>query len=414
MRTRSNTCIKAYKLISLFFILLLTFLASEAESAFTDRGGVRPMGMGGAFVALADDASAIMFNPAGLGQIEKALIAAAYDRLYAGLGDDALGRGFVSYIQPSQNYGAFALNLNMLHTPLYRETTVTFGYGRPLGPIYLGLNAKGLFASFEENDYTAIDPLFSDGMSSNGVALDLGMLYKLTDSVSFGLAILNVNEPNMALDEDADAKVPLTLQTGLALKLGNTIPTIDLTYRNKKLNDERDINIHFGMESWLADRSIALRGGINFHDMALGASYVFSRGKKVEAQLDYAFRYPLFFKDDSISDIYGTHQFSLDVRFGGFTAAKSKETVEEKDIQPEEEGGHEETLESLQAAVKAAPRDPRTHYNLAVFYEQNGDSTGNVSWYNKAIIEFERTRMIDSKYESESISTQLTELYKKR
>ncbi len=392
-------------------LIFLTFLASEAESAFTDRGGVRPMGMGGAFVALADDASAIMFNPAGLGQIEKARIAAAYDRLYAGLGDDALGRGFVTYIQPAQNYGAFAINLNMLHTPLYRETTVTFGYGRPLGPVYLGLNAKGLFASFEENDYTAIDPLFSDGMSSNGVALDLGMLYKLTNSISFGLAVLNVNEPNMALDEDADARVPLTLQTGLALKLGNTVPTIDLTYRNRKLNDERDINVHFGMESWLAGRSIALRGGINFHDMALGASYVFSRGKKIEAQLDYAFRYPLFFKDDSISDIYGTHQFSLDVRFGGFTAAQPDEAIAEE---PEEEGGQEETLESLEAAVKAASQDPRTHYKLAVLYKQNGDRTGNVSWYNKAIIEFEKTRMTDSKYESESISAQLAELHKKR
>ena len=148
----------------------------------------------------------------------------------------------------------------------------------------------------------------------------------------------------------------------------------------------------------------------------MGASYVFSRGKNIEAQLDYAFRYPLFFKDDSISDIYGTHQFSLDVRFGGFTAARSEEpeAVEDKDTQPEEEGGQEETLKSLQAAVKAAPQDPRTHYKLAVFYKQHGDSTGNVSWYNKAIIEFERARMIDSKYKSESISAQLTELYKKR
>ena len=405
--------LSAHKLISLFFILLLTFLVSDAESAFTDRGGVRPMGMGGAFVALADDSSAIMFNPAGLGQIEKARVAAAYDRLYAGLGDDTLGRGFVSYIQPAQDYGAFALNLNILNAPLYKETTITFGYGKPLGSAYLGLNAKGLFASFEENDYTAMDPLFSDGMSSNGIALDLGILYKLTDSTSFGLAILNVNEPNMALDKDADADVPLTLQTGVAMRFGNTVPTIDLTYRNKKLNDDPDINLHFGLESWIADGSIALRGGINFHDMALGASYVFSRGKNIEAQLDYAFRYPLFFKDDSISDIYGTHQFSLDVRFGGLTAPRSEE-VEEEDIQAEEESDQEETLESLQAAIKASPQDPRAHYKLAMLYKRNGDQTGNISWYNKAIIELERTRMIDSKYKSESVSAELAELYKKR
>jgi len=369
------------------------------------------MGMGGAFVALADDTSAIMFNPAGLGQIDKARVAAAYDRLYAGLGDDALGRGFVSYVQPAQNYGAFALNLTMLNAPLYKETTVIFGYGRSIGPIYLGLNAKGLFASYEENDYTVMDPLFSDGMSSNGVALDLGMLYKLTNSISFGLAVLNANEPDMALGDDAEAKVPLTLQTGLALRLGSTIPTIDLTYRNKKLNDERDIDLHFGIESWLASKSVALRGGINFHDMALGASYVFSRGKNIEAQLDYAFRYPLFFKEDSISDIYGTHQFSLDVRFGGFTAARSEEIVA---VEPKEESEAEETMESLEAAAKASPNDPRPHYKLAVFYKQQGERTGNISWYNKAIIEFERTRMIDSKYESESISAELAELYKKR
>jgi len=389
----------AYKLISLFCIIFLVFLSSEAESAFTELGGVRPMGMGGAFVALADDTSAIMFNPAGLGQIDKARVAAAYDRLYAGLGDDALGRGFVSYVQPAQNYGAFALNLTMLNAPLYKETTVIFGYG------------KGLFASYEENDYTAMDPLFSDGMSSNGVALDLGMLYKLSNSISFGLAILNANEPDMALDDDADAKVPLKLQTGLALKFGNTVPTIDLTYRNKKLNDKSDIDLHFGIESWLAGKSVALRGGMNFHDMALGASYVFSKGKNIEAQLDYAFRYPLFFKEDSISDIYGTHQFSLDVRFGGLTSPRPEEIVA---VEPEEESEAEETMESLEATAKASPHDPRPHYKLAVFYKKQGDSTGNISWYNKAIIELERTRMIDSKYESQSISTELAELYKKR
>ncbi len=106
------------------------------------------MGMGGAFVALADDTSAILFNPAGLGQIEKAELAAAYDKLYAGLGDDNLGRGLISYVYPSQSHGAFAVNASLLHTPLYKETTIIFGYGRAIGKAYLGVNAKGLFASF--------------------------------------------------------------------------------------------------------------------------------------------------------------------------------------------------------------------------------------------------------------------------
>ena len=109
----------------LIAVFCLTLLPSAAESAFVDRGGVRPLGMGGAFVALADDTSAVIFNPAGLGQIDKTEIAAAYDKLYAGLGDDNLGRGYLSYIHPSQHYGALAFNLDFLHTPLYKETTIT-------------------------------------------------------------------------------------------------------------------------------------------------------------------------------------------------------------------------------------------------------------------------------------------------
>jgi len=421
------------------------------------------MGMGGAFVALADDNSAITFNPAGLGQIERTEFAAAYDKLYAGLGDDSLGRGYVSYVYPSRNYGALAVNLAFLHTPLYKETTVTFGYGKPLGPLYLGLNTKGMFTYFKENVYTQNDPLFSnDNTSSNGLALDLGMMYKLTNSLSFGLAAMNVNEPNMALDEDEEAKVPLTLQTGLALMLGGTASTIDLTYRNEKLNDKRDINVHLGVESWLAGGSVALRGGVNFHDMAVGASYVFKRGSDMDAQIDYAFRYPLVL-EDAISDTYGTHQFSLNVRFGGFGGEERPELVAEaievgkdqiaadkltqvaehrKESRYEEGiklcdeilgmelddeyivqahiqmGGmlnqlarYDEALEHFQSAVKIAPRNPQAHYELGMFYKQYGERTGDKNWYNKAIIEFEKTRLIDSDFEG--VSSEIGALRKK-
>jgi tetratricopeptide (TPR) repeat protein len=453
-------------IIACVFLCYLIFLSSHAEAAFDDKGGVRPMGMGGAFVALADDTSAILFNPAGLGQIEKAQITASYDKLYAGLGDENLGRGLVGYVQPSDHYGAFAINLNLLDVPLYRETTITFGYGRSLGPLYFGMNAKGLFANFEENDYTRIDPLFigSDN-SSNGFALDLGMLYRLTDSLSFGLAVMNANQPNMALDKDADAKVPLMLQTGVAFKLGSLLPTLDLTYRNKELNDKQDINLHFGIESWLAGESMALRAGANFYDMSVGASYVFSRGRSVEAQLDYAFRYPLMFKEDSIQGTYGTHQFSLNVRFGGVTPKSAEaiaEDFEEIDVESEldesierlnfyakegkyEEGlalgdeiikvkspeamkyqvevhillgdmlieqeRYEEAVEHFQAAVDMSPREAKTHYKLGMAYKQRGELTGNESWYNKAIIELEKARMIDPKIGN--ISAELAALKKR-
>ena len=68
-------------------------------------------------------------------------------------------------------------------------------------------------------------------------------------------------------------------------------------------------------------------------------------------------------------------------------------------------------VEHFQLAVKSAPQDPSAHYALGMFYGQYGDHTGNKCWYNKAIIELEKTRMIDSKFEG--VSSELEALRKK-
>src|SRR5258708_3800063 len=49
----------------LFFVLMSAPLIVEAQSS--DAIGVRAQGMGGAFTAVADDATATWWNPAGLG-----------------------------------------------------------------------------------------------------------------------------------------------------------------------------------------------------------------------------------------------------------------------------------------------------------------------------------------------------------
>ena len=45
-------------------------LAEQSRTAFTVQGaGARAIGTGGAFIAVADDATAVSFNPAGLAQL---------------------------------------------------------------------------------------------------------------------------------------------------------------------------------------------------------------------------------------------------------------------------------------------------------------------------------------------------------
>ena len=55
----------------LFFIFLIFSQKAWCGPLFNQFDGVRPTGMGNAFIALADDANALWYNPAGLAQIDK-------------------------------------------------------------------------------------------------------------------------------------------------------------------------------------------------------------------------------------------------------------------------------------------------------------------------------------------------------
>ncbi|HEX4046465.1 MAG TPA: hypothetical protein VH309_01450, partial [Elusimicrobiota bacterium] len=81
---------------------LAVLLAAPARAAFLDLGaGARAPGMGDAFTALADDAYAIHYNPAGLAQLDRPQFSAAYTKLYVGLTDGSdLGTSQLVYAQP--------------------------------------------------------------------------------------------------------------------------------------------------------------------------------------------------------------------------------------------------------------------------------------------------------------------------
>jgi len=59
---------------------------------------------------------------------------------------------------------------------------------------------------------------------------------------------------------------------------------------------------------------------------------------------------------------------------------------------------YEEAIIHYKRAIELAPDEPRFHYALGSLYEQYGDDTGNKKWYNKAVIEFAKTSMLDANY----------------
>src|SRR5258708_36056307 len=99
--------------IQIIATLILCGLFSTAKAGVFDKGGVsgigaRPLGMGGAFVSVADSGDAVFYNPAGLVQVLTPEISGMGAVLLNGEEDNFEG----SYVQPFGDQMAWALATN--------------------------------------------------------------------------------------------------------------------------------------------------------------------------------------------------------------------------------------------------------------------------------------------------------------
>jgi hypothetical protein len=291
---------------------------ASVQAYFKDLGtGARPLGMGGAYVAAADDGNAVLWNAAGLAQLNKQEITAMFAALYVGLGaklynegTDQLGYHFVSYVYPSQ-WGSLALSWSTFQSYLYDESTFCLSYSRRLKEhFYAGLNLKRPGWSVEGNEYTRLDKDIPDyGTSRKGITFDLSSLCKVTDKLSIGFSAENLLPVDVGLN--TKESIPMNLRGGIAYKMDNPrnlrmklLSALDVTYRARD-----GANVRMGMEGWFFDEAVAARAGWNLTSATLGLSYRVIK-RWLEMQIDYAFIYPIF-----VQETYGSHRTSVSVKF---------------------------------------------------------------------------------------------------
>lgn len=361
--------------------IFLVIKSNVGEAYFPDLGaGVRPLGMGGAYVAVADDANAPLWNAAGISQLRRGEIASMYSLLYADLdaqlytGEaDTLAHHFVSYVTPLGKRNAVGLSWMTFDTEIYDENTFVLTYAKKVSKkISLGLNLKMLNWKVEGTPYTRADPLIKDGTSCTGFTTDLGIHYKRNGRFSLGFSAENLVPVDMGIEEEEI--IPLNLRAGGAYKLGKfammgeTLLATDVTYRNREVNNKKDVNIHLGIESWFPGNlpaqagKFGLRIGGNLDEACAGLGWKFVLGE-IELQLDYAYVYPF-----EIEETGGTHRFATIIGFG-----PSGKPVYEKKITKEISEGHILMVNGRQEIFNSFPKEVKVEVGsiLGVYEGKN-------------------------------------------
>lgn len=202
--------------------------------------GARALGMGEAFVAVANDASALYWNPGGVSRLNRPEIIFNHTKWVADISEEYLG-----YIQPLGRSGTLGFQVSLLTMGAMQATTQD-----DPSTSYREDEGEGL-PTFSANDLAAgityahnFTDKFSLGvsmkyiresiweMSANGVGVDVGTLYYTGwKSVKLGMALTNFG-PNMQyggsnllglIQAQSGAGWPYTLQT--------TAYPIPLTFR---------------------------------------------------------------------------------------------------------------------------------------------------------------------------------------
>lgn len=245
-----------------------------AAEVLTKGAGARPLAMGGAFAAAANDATAAYWNPAGLALIDDIEITTMHAAQ-----NDLQSYDFVNLAFNTESAGSYALSYlrlgvdDIIITDNSGNTHGTTTYADQAGLISGGwkigkqLAVGGTIKLLRTDAYTA---------SAFGFGSDIGLLFKPIKELTFGLVARDYTggsyiqwqntptDPTQVLQPSVTLGVSYSQEIGKRQNQGGApvpVSTLsvnfdaDTLYAGESLN-----NYHFGFEYWYR-QFVAVRGG---------------------------------------------------------------------------------------------------------------------------------------------------------
>ncbi|MDD4527688.1 MAG: hypothetical protein PHF25_06620 [Candidatus Margulisbacteria bacterium] len=265
-------------------------LSGGQPGGFLSYGtNARSIGLGRAFLAIADDASAVMINPAGMIQVKNMEASLFQTGLYDGYG--LIGFNFI-YPQVNNTLGFSFTQLSSQAMDLrdaWNESQGSFtdsqmavgvSYAQPILIPELSIGVSGKYVNRTLHTHT-----------DSRIIGDTSILFRPFPFLSMGAVIHNLIDFQLG-DESKDKFAPLP-RAGIAFKDKYLTLAFDI---------ENDLDNWFLGAEYTINEFIILRGGLNYESTNLGFSLAYSA-----IRFDYAL---------SNDDLGMNHRFSFNLGIG--------------------------------------------------------------------------------------------------
>ncbi len=273
----------------------------QAGAFFDAANSARSLAMAGADVGVADDASAVLTNPAGLTQINRKDFVTSYSSLF-----EDTKFGVMNYAQPSVGLGTFGVGVVSLRSGGFEKRDANQRQGGEFGTSELGVV---LSHGFELSERLSLGSSLKvikeqvDSLSATGFGFDGGAHMRISPTLNMGFVLRNIWAPRLKLRNEND-QYPFDMRLGTRWQAFRKI--MIATDLDKTVG--RSIKLRLGGE-WTVNQLLVVRAGISETDLTTGVGFNFK-----DWGIDYAFGY-----NDAaagIKDLGGSHRVGFRIRFG--------------------------------------------------------------------------------------------------